>query len=304
MPQTLRAPSRKFLLVKGVVILLPAGVGLVLLVLASLQSPAQTVGSNGPATQPKKIKDLEKKHFIVFSALSFKNQPDLTAQGMRKVQMLGAGLFYPGAVTSRPPAANDVRLIARRAAQRGSLAFLDFEQWKMAGVSDEVLRRHERYLGEIADIMHETSPGLRLGYYGIMPVRDYWTPVNADPQELSQWHATNRKLSSLARHVDVIFPSLYTFYDDPKGWRKYAIANLKEARQYGKQVYAFIWFEYHPSNDKLRGKQLDGKFWRLELETCYKYADGVVIWGGHGEKWDPHAPWWQQTKQFLQKLRN
>jgi hypothetical protein len=95
---------------------------------------------------------------------------------------------------------------------------------------------------------------------------------------------------------------LYTFYEDRDGWVKYAVAQISEARRYGgnKPVYVFLWPQYHePPN-----AYLPTDFWRLELETAKQYADGVVIWGGSlHETWDNSAPWWIETKKFIDTLK-
>ena len=110
--------------------------------------------------------------------------------------------------------------------------------------------------------------------------------------------------NDFAPHVDAIFPSLYTFYEDQNGWETYARETLQAARQFNKPVYAFIWPKYHPSNKTLKGQYIPRECWRLELNTCRKYCDGVVIWNHEPEKnWDPAAPWWQETLAFLAELR-
>ena len=102
------------------------------------------------------------------------------------------------------------------------------------------------------------------------------------------WKDRNKFFASLANHVDVVFPSLYTFYNDQAGWEQYATANIAEARKYNKPVYAFIWPQYHGSNATIGGQHIAGDYWRKQLETVYQYADGVVIWAGWGwqNDWD------------------
>jgi len=155
----------------------------------------------------------------------------------------------------------------------------------------------------VLDWMHEEKPKLRIGYYGVLPIRDYWVPnryTKADA-DYAAWQAGNRALRKLADHTDVIFPSLYTFYDDPKGWEKYAVANMEEARIYHKPVYPFLWPEYHDSNKSLSGKELPPDLWRRELEISRQYADGIVVWGGYKKDWREDALWWQETKRFMLK---
>jgi hypothetical protein len=109
-------------------------------------------------------------------------------------------------------------------------------------------------------------------------------------------------------YVDAIYPSLYTFYPDQDGWLKYALANISEARRYGKPVYVFLWPQYHESDPAVAWRFIPADYWRLELETAKQYADGIVIWGGwqySGKRlnwlleWDDTAPWWIETQDFM-----
>ena len=97
---------------------------------------------------------------------------------------------------------------------------------------------------------------------------------------------------------------LYTFYPLSEQWQKYAIENIKQAKIYGKPVYPFLWPQYHDSTI-YKGTYIYGALWQLELETCYTYADGAVIWGGWDmiawkpEEWKDDAEWWTVTKKFI-----
>jgi hypothetical protein len=135
-----------------------------------------------------------------------------------------------------------------------------------------------------------------VGYYGTVPTRNYWAPVKKDAGALATWRGDNNRLAPLAQAVDTVYPSLYTFYDDVPGWTTYALANIEEARQYGKPVYPFLWPQYHQSR-----KPIAGDFWRLQLDTVFKNADGLVIWtpARGGAKWNPDTPWWHHTVDFL-----
>jgi hypothetical protein len=114
----------------------------------------------------------------------------------------------------------------------------------------------------------------------------------------------NDREAPIARLEDILLPSVYTFYEDREGWVQYAIQQIQEARRYGgnKPVYVFLWQQYHASNQKLAGTYLPPEFWRLQLETARKYADGVVIWGEYDDTWNETAPWWLETKSFLERI--
>ena len=136
-----------------------------------------------------------------------------------------------------------------------------------------------------------------MAIYNVIPCWDYWGLVNNDQAKIKEWKDCNVRIGDLAQGVDIVMPSLYTFYNDPHGWDIFAAALLLAAHRYGKPVYAFLWPEFHVSNRLLRGHNLPGNFWRHELEFCRTRADGIVIWGGWQKQWDDngrHGGWRQR----------
>jgi hypothetical protein len=199
--------------------------------------------------------------------------------------------------------------------------------------SDTQVETSMRTLAGVIDQAHDEAP-VRVGLYSLMPMRDYWSPVqflkasdpNAIPWWKNQlakfttqyraWQATNSRFNfmrdadgqtnnpiGLADKVDLLFPSLYTFYDDAAGWDLYAKGNIDEARRYGKLAYPFLWMQYH--NSTPRGWQLLApEYFAHQVEWCLDNADGVVLWGGYdasgkGLPWDENAAWWVATKKVL-----
>lgn len=173
---------------------------------------------------------------------------------------------------------------------------LNIEHWPLP-------ERIQSYIDTLA-LWRNYHPQIRTGFYAMVPMRDYWRAIKgpADPA-YKQWQQGNDALASLAVAVDVLFPSLYTFYPDPAGWVKYAQANIAEAQRYKSPVYPFLWPQYHNSNANLAYQFIDRNFWQLQLETVLGLCDGVVIWGGWlGNTrlaWDDSAAWWQVTKSIL-----
>lgn len=170
------------------------------------------------------------------------------------------------------------------------------------------------------DLVHDNYPDVKVGWYAMVPMRDYWTPYQylytletlaTNPNQpwyqgnlpkfkanYEAWQACNAYLRPIADKVDYIFPSLYTFYEDRHGWEIYAKANMAEARKYGKPVYPFIWMKYHDSS-KLAGQDVPADYWRMQLDIIKANADGIVIWGGWLEPWNENAGWWRVTQDFL-----
>jgi len=183
------------------------------------------------------------------------------------------------------------------------LHVLDIEHWPKKVSKDGPKNVEETItkLETILDIFRESTPSIPHGLYGLLPTRNYWTPVRGKRAEVEEWQEDNIFLSPLGNHVDVICPSLYTFYDEPENWVTYAKANIDEARRYNKPVVPFIWPQYHVSNKSLKGTLVSRPFWRTQLETMHANADGVVIWGGFREEWDANAPWFEETVSFIKQ---
>jgi hypothetical protein len=45
----------------------------------------------------------------------------------------------------------------------------------------------------------------------------------------------------------------------------------------GKPVYFYLWPQYHDGTS-MQFQFIDGAYWKLELETPYHYANGIVLW--------------------------
>ncbi|MCC6142133.1 MAG: hypothetical protein IT389_16145 [Nitrospira sp.] len=254
----------------------------------------------------------DSKPFIVFDGTLYSNKPDLSAYGLQPITIGYSAKFgsdwYKQA--DRLPNIDAVKAIARDAHQGGQMIVLDIEHWQLKGSPDLVQNNLGKYL-TVLEWVRNATPGISVGYYGAPPIRDYWRAIK-DPstKEHKAWIEENDQIRSLANAVNVYFPSLYTFYPDQDGWKKYALAQIKETRRYGngKPVYVFLWPQYHDSNKILGGRYLPDDYWQLELETAKQYADGIVIWGGwdlksnRPAKWDDNASWWTVTKEFMKRL--
>ena len=244
-----------------------------------------------------------------FQLLAYTDMPDLKKKyGIAPARVFGAQDFWPKGdpretVPSEPGVAKGLDLRP----PNGGPIVLDIEHWPQRGTQAEVTSTVDRLLGLLATV-RRIEPGVNIGYYGIPPIRDYWRAIRGPGDaQYEEWVRDNDRLARLAQSVNVLFPSLYTFYDDPAGWRKYAVANLKEARRLAgsKRIYAFLWPQYHESNKQLGGQYVAASYWRSQLETVAEHADGVLLWGGWASpgiraKWDESAGWWVETKRFIE----
>ncbi len=234
--------------------------------------------------------------FTIFDGLLYKDKPDLRAHGL--VPIDGSGeLWRPGVSTDN---VDEIRIRSIFEPFRNSSGFyyIDIENWPLQSVPADTRRQNIEKLTRVIDLARRTAPNLHIGLYGLLPGIAYWPLIRHDG-DYYKWLEVNSQLELLAKHVDAVFPSLYTFYADLEGWKNYARQTLTEARRYGKPVYAFLWPEFHDSNPELGGHQLPTAFWRAELELCTELADGIVLWGGWKQQWNEMAPWWQETLVFI-----
>ena len=251
-------------------------------------------------TTPKtNIQQPEDQGFQVYESLLYGSKSDFQQVGLKHVEIIYSNQMWQQGADMTEPNEALVRSAAKNILDTVNPVVIDIEHWPLTGDKDVVSANIAKYIS-VVDWMNEERPELVFGYYGTLPVRNYWSPVGNNGMD--EWQGQNERLMKLAEHVEAVFPSIYTFYEDQSGWETYAKANIQEARRYGKTVYPFIWPEYHPSNAQLTGTDVSGEYWRRQLDVCKQYADGFVIWGGWKRTWDDNAPWWIATKEFLVEL--
>lgn len=259
----------------------------------------------GLAALPSAPAYARERCFRIFDATVFRAKPDLSRHGVQRVEMVyGVRQLYlnetsPEKLARLPNRATVETTIKRLGVRdRAPLMIVDIEHWPNVGA--EVGESVEKYV-TLLDWIKGAAGGTPVGYYGVPPLRDYWRAIGMPVTGYQQWQVENDHFATLSAAVDVLAPSLYTFYDDVDGWKRYAIANVREAQRLapGKPVYPFIWPQYHNSNRKLGGQYLPAEFWAQQLKTLAGIADGVVIWSGSPELWRPDAPWWQATLDFI-----
>jgi hypothetical protein len=239
--------------------------------------------------------------FRVFDALGQNGKPNLGHTGMLPIAPIYR-VWSKGAshdVLDEPALLAEVDGLAADT----QYAYIDIEAWPFLGVPTSTRDASIAKLARAAELVRARRPTLQIGIFGSPPAGTYWPLVRSDPAGYTEWLAANRAMAPLAEKVDFIFPCLYTVYADRHDWLTFAGATLKEARQYAKPVYPFVWFEYHDSNWLLRGREIDNAAWEEELLFIKSQADGLVIWGGVGEHWSESARWWQSAVRLLDLRR-
>ncbi|MFA7229791.1 MAG: hypothetical protein WC071_00835 [Victivallaceae bacterium] len=276
------------------------------------------------------------KKFAVIDSIHYSDKGDVSIYGMKPYTIFYGVHIWPKnlrgnetkeKIQAVPPSDEHIGSLVKNITTPKSPVIYDIEHWPLdirksvkTVADDDIATAGNKTVDASMDKMihiisesRKVNPNVKYGYYACVPLREYWVPVENNPEQMKKWREANDYLKPLADSVDVICPSLYAFYDDHDGWVKYAKANIAEAKRManGKPVYAFLWPKYHNSNKEDGKKFIEGDFWKLQLETVYNSGvDGVIIWDSplvvnnpEDKVWDPNREWWKETVAFLARIK-
>jgi hypothetical protein len=253
------------------------------------------------ASMPAKAAD-----FVARDATRYAENPNLAPYGLKDIIVAYEASLWPSGASRTSPDLNHIRTkyIPKIKPLNPDVVVIDIEQYKFTSTMTAAeWTANINKLKSVISVFRQEMPNVKLGYYLLLPQRN-WLAACGDPKKVASrtatWQQNNLKLQPLADAVDIIFPSLYTFYLDAKSvacWPKYAEANIQQARLYGKPVWTFLWPKLHTDQTKW----IPQAFWRTQLETVSTKADGMVIWSWaqSTDKWSWTAPWWVETADFL-----
>lgn len=246
-----------------------------------------------------------KAGFVAYDATRYKENPDLTKYGMKDLLVAYEGSLWPSGASKSQPDTSYIanNYIPKIRGLNPKLLVIDIEAWKLTSsmTATEITTNITKFK-KVVSVFRRELPNTKIGFYLVMPERNWLAPCG-DPAKVASrtttWHNHNLRLKPLADAVDVIVPSLYTFYEDPAKqacWATYAKANINEAKIYGKPVIPFLWMKYHTT-----GNWIPGSVWRQELETVYSLSNSLAIWSmaSSGDAWSWTRSWWVETSKFL-----
>lgn len=242
--------------------------------------------------------------FDVFDGTLYRNKPNLSTYHIQPTSIVYEESIFPNATSKKLPDKSSVERVSRSLqGATKKVVIVDIERWPLKGNTVEVRIAVDNYVKYMKLLRSFRIPSISIGYYGNLPVTDYGSSLAQTSSTVyKNWQKVNDQVKPMVNTVDVLYPSVYTFNNDQLNWRRYAIAQIAEARRIapGKPVVAFIWPQFHgASNGAIRYKYIPAAFWRQQLELMYRIADGVVIWGGYNQQWDSRAPWWNETLDFM-----
>jgi hypothetical protein len=272
--------------------------------LGSLLSPANAAEEVAAATPAPVVTPA--KPFVARDATRYGENHDLSKYGLKHIEVVYEGSLWPAGASRVQPDLRHISKVYIPKIRRKKLDVLiiDIEQWLFkpgltaAQVSENIVKYKK-----VIDVFRRDLPGVKLGLYYVMPERNWLAPCGDPKKRASRsasWQQRTLQLQPLADAVDIMFPSLYTFYETKPAavacWPNYAKANIEMAKQFGKPVWAFLWMK-----NRTGDTFLPASLWKTQLETVYQYADGVVLWSkaSSRDRWNWTAPWWVETAKFL-----
>lgn len=269
-----------------------------MLLAGSVSTAAQAQSCPKPANRP----------FRIFDATAYVGRPDWRRLGIEPIHVIDRGVWPDGAGRFGPPDPARVQRYVDSLPRDNAPIVMDFEQYDLTG-TDAAARTALVELRALALAFRAAAGSRQIGFYGNIPISSF-APGAASGRGTAPyiaWQRQNDRLRSLQDPVHMLFPSAYTNNPSHEAWVAYATSQICEARRLSrKPVYLFIWPEYHDGSP-LSGQYLSADFWRLQLETAYRLADGVVIWGGynlaadHPRPWNPQATWYAPTLAFIRE---
>ena len=240
----------------------------------------------------------------VFDATDFGQKPDLTQYGLKHITVVYAGLMWDSSDEANLPDRNRISAFARLASESTDLLVIDIEEWPVVGDPATIAESIKKYQTMIR-WFKMPQPALRVGVYGMPPIRDYWDSLQEEgsPRYVA-WQKENDNLAPVAHLADALFPRFIPSTKIVPVGRSMRSHRLRRRARYagGKPVYVFLWPQYHPSDKKLANTFLPGDYWRMELETARKYADGIVIWCcSNRKRGTKRLPGWMGTSRFYER---
>lgn len=231
----------------------------------------------------------------IYDDLLYSNKPSVVPYLETSLHRIGASELWNNQISQELPSRTHVESVIATVPQNEKYLVLNVEHWNIPGDVSK--------FRTLAQWVREALPvTCKLGYYAMLPKRDYWRAIQGPTNSgYIAWQAENTAMMPVLDFVDVLFPSVYTFYADREGWKTYAKANLSEALRMagGREIIPYLYIKYHESNVQLSGQYIPRDYFEMQLNLVKReWSDGAVLFGGWQEQWDEQRDFWRVVKQF------
>ena len=146
---------------------------------------------------------------------------------------------------------------------------------------------------------HPEFKNLKVGLFGSLAAAE---PSDLDdPSAVDDWNARTDALAPVAKAVDFVVPVLYANTTNVSDFAASMSTLIRQARRFGKPVYAYIWPEYFEQIQEMPPNELIGRqMWQMILDETRSEADAGIMWGGI-HRFDARAPWARITAGYLKQ---
>lgn len=205
-----------------------------------------------------------------------------------------------------------------------------------SGISIGQVRRNQNLLSMILDSVREEAPGLRLGYFDLLPAQHMFAwqenhhlngPYSRSFEKAFRWvdpHTQYRTEYGYIDRLDFLAPAIYLhpqrieryLSDRAEGrslehnvgarmirnWIQWTVEAAREAQ---KPIYPVIWHRVHdgpnPDANGFETREYVGdELYRLVIETALEHADGVILWSD-AEQYNEDDPWHDVVAEFTRR---
>lgn len=214
-----------------------------------------------------------------------------------------SNLSFPGWPDGGMPDFSWYEAAAKTKTPSGMLV-IDMESWPTSTRKER--RDASRKFCIVYKTMKHFIPETMIGFYSYTPNRDLFNAITPpSSRTFLDWQSRNDDFSEHISCVDVLFPSIYYFYNRALNGPNanvnaslYFRRNLTEAirlrNTYGsmsRPIIPYIWWEKHPG-----GPLLDSDVWESMVQTSLDLTGNCLAWGGFQRTWDDSAPWLETLK--------
>lgn len=271
---------------------------------------------------------MKKPIYFTNTISAYKNAPDVVSLGFAQSVLLTSWALFRNVPGSGYDTDHIDMDAVRKAASnttwwekyRGQMIVIDEES--LPWYTDDRPQRdhiHDQLI-EAVQIVRQYHPGVAIGYYMRMPNRDYWIAIGSKKAKAyKEWQERNTQtLSNLddmsltetrlgvAKQVDRVFPSLYSFYDMPANmaaWKLYADRNIEQALIYQKPIIPYLC----PNQQQPGYPQYAAGIFKEQVEHVLSNpaVDGVTIFPiiTPNEQFDENWDWWKELIAIKDEMK-
>lgn len=263
-------------------------------------APSTSLAPAADATDPPpaQVPSLVTGAFAYDSTI-FADEPVVADAQMPRVLVAYSSDIYLGDYPdASAPDPTMIRTVADRAAALNQPLVIDLEtnsddaRFASQGQVNATLQQ----LIEVADLVHQEQPGVKVGFFGNLPP-PYYSGEPLPNAGSVQFEQAVQQMLPLLSHVDFVCPAVYSPAEDEAAFVLSEQVAIDAVVQLGKPVLPFFSMTYQGQDPDLVGRPLPAEVWQDQLTLAASQQVTPILWGGWPASWDGNAAWWAVTRE-------